>query len=256
VKIASIQLEMADRSKETNVAQALSTLDQVPAVDLILLPEIWPCGFFAFDRYAAESEPLDGPTVNVFRQKARARACHLLMGSLVERDAAGLFNTTVFIGPGGEILAVYRKIHLFGYQSDETKLLTPGKEIVVVDPPGGRAGFATCYDLRFPELFRRLLDRGAEMFLIPSAWPLARIEAWRLFNRARAHENLGFVVSCNCAGENAGKRYGGHSMVVDPWGRVLAEGGEGGEIVTAEIDPAQVEQARKEFPALADRVFR
>ena len=255
MKIASIQLEMADRPKEKNVEHALAMIDQVPAADLILLPEIWTCGFFAFDRYAAESEPLNGPTVNLFRQKARARGCHIVMGSLVERDAESLFNTTVFIGPGGEILAGYRKIHLFGYQSDETKLLTPGKEIVVVDTPWGRAGFATCYDLRFPELFRRLVDRGAEIFLIPSAWPLARIDAWRLFNRARAHENLAFLISCNCAGENAGKRYGGHSMVVDPWGKVLAEGGEGGEIVTAEIDPAQVEQARKEFPVLADRVF-
>ena len=256
MKIASIQLEMADRPKEKNVEHALAMIDQVPAADLILLPEIWPCGFFAFDRYAAESEPLDGPTVNLFRQKARARGCHFVMGSLVERDAESLFNTTVFIGPGGEILAGYRKIHLFGYQSDETKLLTPGKDIVVADTPWGRAGFATCYDLRFPELFRRLVDRGAEIFLIPSAWPLARIDAWRLFNRARAHENLAFLISCNCAGENAGKRYGGHSMVVDPWGKVLAEGGEGGEIVTAEIDPAQVEQARKEFPALADRALR
>ena len=256
MRIASIQLEMADRPKEKNVEHALAMIDQVPAADLILLPEIWTCGFFAFDRYAAESEPLNGPTVNLFRQKARARGCHVVMGSLVERDAESLFNTTVFIGPGGEILAGYRKIHLFGYQSDETKLLTPGKDIVLADTPWGRAGFSTCYDLRFPELFRRLVDRGAEIFLIPSAWPLARIDAWRLFNRARAHENLAFLISCNCAGENAGKRYGGHSMVVDPWGKVLAEGGEGGEIVTAEIDPAQVEQARKEFPALADRTLR
>jgi predicted amidohydrolase len=256
VKVASIQLEMADRPKEQNVAHALALIDRVPAADLILLPEIWPCGFFAFDRYAAESEALDGPTVSRFRQKARERGCHLLMGSLVERHAAGLFNTSVFIGPGGEILAGYRKIHLFGYQSEERKLLTPGRDVVAADTPWGRAGFCTCYDLRFPELFRRLVDRGAEIFLIPSAWPLARIEAWRLFNRARAHENLAFVVSCNCAGQNAGRHYGGHSMVVDPWGRMLAEGGEREEVVTAEIDPAQVEQARKEFPALADRVFR
>jgi predicted amidohydrolase len=178
------------------------------------------------------------------------------MGSLVERAADGLFNTTVFIGPDGEIIACYRKIHLFGYQSEETTLLTPGKEIVVADTPWGRAGFSTCYDLRFPELFRRMVDRGAEIFLIPSAWPLARIEAWRLFNRARAHENLAFLASCNCAGENTGKRYGGHSMIVDPWGKVLAEGGEGGEIVTAEIDTIEAERARAEFPALADRVFR
>jgi predicted amidohydrolase len=101
-----------------------------------------------------------------------------------------------------------------------------------------------------------MVDRGAEIFLIPSAWPLARIEAWRLFNRARAHENLAFLLSCNCAGENAGKRYGGHSMIVDPWGQVRAEGGEGGEIVTAEIDVSEAAKARKEFPALADRVFR
>jgi predicted amidohydrolase len=256
VRIASIQIEMADRPKEKNVEHALSMIDQVTSAELILLPEIWPCGFFAFDRYASDSEPLDGPTVNLFRQKARERRCHLVMGSLVERDAESLFNTTVFIGPAGEMLACYRKIHLFGYQSDETKLLCPGKEIIVADTPWGRSGFATCYDLRFPEMFRRMVDREAEIFIIPSAWPLARIEAWRLFNRARAHENQAFLISCNCAGENAGKRYGGHSMVVDPWGQVAAEGGEGEEIVTAEIDPAQVEQARKEFPALADRVFR
>jgi predicted amidohydrolase len=256
MKVASIQIEMADRPKADNVEHALSAVDGVPAADLILLPEIWPCGFFSFDRYAAESEALDGPTVSAFRLKARERRCHLVMGSLVERDGDRLFNTTVFIGPDGEIIARYRKIHLFGYQSDETKLLTPGKDIVVADTPWGRAGFSTCYDLRFPELFRRMVDCGAEIFLVPSAWPLARIEAWRLFNRARAHENLAFLISCNCAGENAGKRYGGHSMIVDPWGRLLAEGGEGGEIVTAEIDVGQAVAARKEFPALADRVLR
>ncbi len=256
MKVVSIQLEMADKPKAENVEHALAAIDRVPAADLVLLPEIWPCGFFAFDRYAFDSEPLDGPTVSAFRQKARERGCHLVMGSLVERDGEGLFNTTVFIGPGGEIIARYRKIHLFGYRSDETKLLTPGREIVVVDTPWGRAGFSTCYDLRFPELFRRMVDRGAEIFLVPSAWPSARIEAWRLFNRARAHENLAFLVSCNCAGENAGKRYGGHSMVVDPWGRVLAEGGEDGEIVATEIDVREAGRARGEFPALADRVLR
>ncbi len=219
MKVASIQLEMGDRTKAQNIECALARLDQTPVVDLILLPEIWTCGFFCFDRYAADSEPLDGPTVTAFRQKARERRCHLVMGSLVERDGAGLFNTTVFIGPGGEIIARYRKIHLFGYQSDETRLLTPGQEIVVADTPWGRVGFSTCYDLRFPELFRCMVDRGAEIFLIPSAWPLARIEAWRLFNRARAHENLAFLISCNCAGENIGKRYGGHNR---SW--ILGEG--------------------------------
>jgi predicted amidohydrolase len=111
------------------------------------------------------------------------------------------------------------------------------------------------HDLRFPELNRRLVDRGAEIFLIPSARPLAPIEAWRLFNRARTHENLACLVSCNCAGESAGRRFGGHSMVVDPWGRVLAEGGGEGEFVTSEIDVGLAAEARREVPALADRVL-
>jgi predicted amidohydrolase len=247
---------MIDQPKEKNLDHALFMIDRAPAVDLMLLPEIWSCGFFAFDRYKAESEPLDGPTVSTFRRKARERSCHLLMGSLVERDGNEHFNTTVFIGPDGGIIARYRKIHLFGYQSDEVELLTPGTDIVVVDAPWGRTGFSTCYDLRFPELFRRMVDMGAGIFLVPSAWPLARIEAWRLFNRARAHENLSYLISCNCAGANAGKTYGGHSMIVDPWGVVIAEGGEGEEILTAEIDPGRVAAVREEFPALADRILR
>ena len=251
--VASIQLEMADRPKGETIAHAMAVIDGVPATDLLLMPEIWPSGFFCFDRYDADAEPLDGPTVGAFRAKARELRCHLFMGSLVERCDGTLYNTSVFIGPDGDILATYRKIHLFGYQSDEARLLTPGSEIAVVDTPWGRTGFSTCYDLRFPELFRRMVDQGAEVFLVASAWPLARIEAWRLFNRARAHENLAFLISCNCAGQNAGKPYGGHSMIVDPWGRVLAEGGQGGEVVTAEIDPSLVPQARKEFPALSDR---
>jgi predicted amidohydrolase len=256
MRVASIQLEMADRSKEDAILHALAAVDRAPAADLLLMPEIWPSGFFCFDRYEADAEPLDGPTVQAFRAKARERGCHLLMGSLVELRDGKRCNTSVFIGPGGDLLAAYRKIHLFGYQSDEARLLTPGTEVVVVDTPWGRTGFSTCYDLRFPELFRRMVDQGAEIFLVASAWPLARVDAWRLFNRARAHENLAFLVSCNCAGRNAGKPYAGHSMVVDPWGRVLAEGGQGGEIVTAEIDVAAAAKARREFPALSDRVLR
>jgi predicted amidohydrolase len=256
MRIASIQLEIADRPKSETIALVLAAIDRIPQADLLLLPEIWPCGFFAFDRYDSDAEPLNGPTVGTLRAKARERQCHLFMGSFVERRDGRRFNTSVFIGPGGDILACYRKIHLFGYQSEEARLLTPGSEIVVADAPWGRTGFSTCYDLRFPELFRRMVDQGAEMFLITSAWPLARIEAWRLFNRARAHENLAFLISCNCAGQNAGKSYAGHSMIVDPWGKVLAEGGQGGEIVTADIDPDSAARARAEFPALSDRALR
>jgi predicted amidohydrolase len=256
MKVSCIQLEIADRSKDDNVKHTLDTLEKVPDSDLILLPEIWPSGYFSFDRYQAESEPVDGQTVKAFSQKAAERGCYILMGSLVENDEGRIYNTAVLLDPEGNRVACYRKIHLFGYQSDERKILTPGREVLVVDAPWGPSGFSTCYDLRFPELFRLMLDKGATFFLIPSAWPMARLDAWRLFNRARAHENLAYLISCNCAGWNAGIQYAGHSMIVDPLGKVIAEGGENEEVVTAEIDPALVDSVRAEFSFLENRVFR
>lgn len=253
MKIVSIQLEVGDRPKAENVAGALDRVDKAPEADLILLPEIWPIGFFSFDRYHRDAEPIDGPTVTAFRDKARSRRCHIHMGSLVEREGDSFYNASVLISPAGEVIARYRKIHLFGYQSEETRLLTPGSEIVVADLPWGRCGLSTCYDLRFPELFRRMVDREAAFFLVTSAWPMARLEAWRLFNQARAHENLAYLVSCNCAGFNGGTRLAGHSMVVDPRGRIVAEGGDGADVVSAEIDPDLPARVRAEFPALTDR---
>jgi len=256
MKVSSIQLEISDRSKDENIKHALSMIDRLPDSDLILLPEIWPSGYFSFDRYQAESEPVDGPTIEEFRAKARERKCHILMGSFVENDSGRLYNSTLLLNPDGNIAARYHKIHLFGYQSEERKILTAGEDVVVTDTTWGPSGFSTCYDLRFPELFRRMVDKGAKFFLIPSAWPMARLDAWRLFNRARAHENLAFLISCNCAGVNAGIQYAGHSMIVDPLGQVIAEGGEKEEVVTAEIDPGFVDSTRQELSFLDNRVFR
>ncbi|MEJ2285046.1 MAG: carbon-nitrogen family hydrolase [Desulfobacterales bacterium] len=255
MRITSIQLGMQDRPKDETVQHALNLVDQASESDLILLPEIWPCGFFSFNRYRSDSEALNGQTVEAFKQKARSHNAYILMGSMVEKDGQNYYNTSIFIDPRGKIAARYRKIHLFGYQSDETQILTPGQQVVVTDTPWGVCGFSTCYDLRFPELFRRMVDQDAKFFLVVSAWPQVRLDAWRLFNRARAHENLAFLVSCNCAGENAGKQYAGHSMVVDPLGQVIAEGGRVEELVTAEIDPGLVDTVRQDFSALDDRVL-
>ena len=255
MRITSIQLEMRDRPKEENVEHALHMVDQAPQSHLILLPEIWPCGYFSFDRYQSESEPMNGPTVKAFQQKAIERQCHILMGSIVEKDDQNLFNTNILLDPQGQIIARYRKIHLFGYQSEEKEILTPGSEIIVEDTPWGPAGLSTCYDLRFPEFFRKMLDRGAKLFLVSSAWPYARLEAWVLFNRARALENLSFLFSCNCVGSNRGNRYAGHSMIVDPLGRVIGEGGEDEGYVSADVDTHLVDSVRAEFSALDDRVF-
>lgn len=256
MRVTSIQLEITGAPKSEILRHVLEQLDRAPESDLILLPEVWNCGYFSFDRYRSESEPIDGATVGAMRERAAQLSCHLLMGSFIEADGADLFNTTVLLGPNGEIVARYRKMHLFGYQSEESKLLKRGEEVVVAETPWGPAGLSTCYDLRFPELYREMVDRGAVMFLVVSAWPLARTDAWRLFNRARAHENLAYLFSCNCAGTNAGTQYAGVSMFVDPLGAVLAEGGTDECFVSAEVDAAMVESVRSDFPALADRVLR
>ncbi len=253
MRVTSIQLAMIDQPKEKNVEHALGLIDQAPPSDLILLPEIWTCGFFSFDRYNRDSESIDGSIVTAFQAAAHKLKCHIFMGSMVESDGGCLYNSSILLNPAGEIAARYRKIHLFGYQSEETTILEAGNDVVVADTPWGKNGLSTCYDLRFPELYRRMVDQGATFFLVASAWPQVRLEAWKLFNRCRAHENLAFLISCNCAGANQGQTYAGHSMIVDPLGQVLAEGGEEEECVSAEIDPDQVDAVRHEFPALKDR---
>ncbi len=256
IQITAIQLEVKDQSKQENLATVLRLLDEAPPADLLLLPELWPSGFFSFGSYRADSEEVDGPLVTALRQKVAEKATHAMIGSFVERDGDHFYNTSLLLGPDGGLLAKYRKIHLFGFQSQEKQLLTPGDEVTVVDLPWGRAGISTCYDLRFPELYRLMVDQGAIFFLVASAWPLARLSAWQLFNQARAHENLAYLISCNCAGASRGIAFAGHSMIVDPLGNILAQGGETGGYVTAEIDPELPIRVRKEFSALDDRVYR
>lgn len=253
MRITSIQLEIKDRGKEETVEHVLDLLERARGSDLVLLPELWPSGFFSFDRYRAESEPLGGPTIKRLGEKARELGAHVLAGSFVEADGERLFNTSVLLDDQGQIAARYRKMHLFGYESEEARLLTRGDEVVVVPTPWGRAGLSICYDLRFPELYRKMVDQGAEVLLLVAAWPAARREAWTVLSRARAIENQAFLFSCNGAGVNQGVSIAGHSLLLDPTGQVLAEGGDGEELLACEVDPNLVRNLRGDFPALRDR---
>ncbi|MDD4023311.1 MAG: carbon-nitrogen family hydrolase [Synergistales bacterium] len=255
MRVSVIQLGITDgRSKAGTTAHALGLIDSVGEADLVLLPEIWNVGFFSFDEYHSEAETLDGPTVMAFREKAAQRSTHIHMGSFVEKGEGGFFNTSVLIGPAGEVLATYRKVHLFGFESKEHQVLTPGKGITVVSTDIGRFGLATCYDLRFPEQFRIMMKQGVQVFLIASAWPSPRIAHWRLFNRSRALENLCFNVACNCAGTNHGSEFGGNSMVVNPLGEVVASLQEKPGVLSQEIDLEEVDETRKKFPFVGDMV--
>ena len=222
--------------------------------DLVVLPELWPNGGFTYRNWEPTAEPLDGPLVNAFGNAARDLGAYVHMGSFVERRTDGsLTNTSVLFGPDGGRLAVYRKMHLFGFADGEPAYLTAGTDVVTVDTDFGRWGLATCYDLRFPEMFRRLVDDGAELVIVPAAWPLARIGHWSVLARARAIENQLVVIAVNTSGHQGGLQIGGASVVVDARGAVLAEAGVDAELLQVDVDLSDVAAWRKEFPALADR---
>ena len=251
LRVHVIQLSYGDDESPEQRRDRVAGLVRAQAgADLVVLPELWPQGGFAYDTWEAQAEPADGPSLQAVAAAARDLGVTVHMGSFVERDETGrLFNTSVLLGPDGAVLTSYRKIHLFGFGEGEPKLMSPGSDVVVHDG----LGLATCYDLRFPELFRALVDNGTVALVMASAWPAKRIAHWRLLAQARAVENQMYVVACNTAGTHAGVPMGGHSIVVDPWGEVLAEAGEGEEVLAVELDLASVATARSSFPVLPDR---
>ncbi len=253
MKVASIQMAVVENDREATVEKAAETVGKCRDADLVIFPELWNIGFMSFDRYISEAEDINGPTMVLMGKLAREYRIYLHTGSFVEKRNRDYYNTSALLSPDGECIAVYRKIHLFGYQSKENRILTPGHEPVVVETPHGRMGMATCFDLRFPELFRAMVDRKADVFLVCSAWPYPRIEPWIMFNRVRALENQCFLISANMTGTNCGIQFAGHSMVTDPWGTILAGAGDGEMVVRTEIDTAGVEKARNTFPGLAGR---
>ncbi|MGW0912989.1 carbon-nitrogen family hydrolase [Streptomyces sp. NPDC002784] len=236
--------------------RAASLVRRQTGADLVVLPELWTTGAFAYEEFAQEAEPLEGPTYEAMAKAASDAGVWLHAGSIPERDPDGpLYNTSLVFAPSGDLAAAYRKIHRFGFDKGEAVLMGAGRDLVTVRLPGTTLGLATCYDLRFPELFRGLVDNGAETLVVPAGWPERRRAHWTLLAQARAVENQAFVLACGAAGTHAGVPQAGHSIVVDPWGEVLAEAGPGEEILTVEFDPAKVAATREQFPALKDRVL-
>ncbi|MDS0283154.1 carbon-nitrogen family hydrolase [Haloarcula onubensis] len=267
MKLALAQLEVEAAAVSANRRRAVEAVERAAAegCDLVVLPELFTVGYFAFDAYQRTAEGLDGETLAELRAVAHDHDIAILAGSLVEDLEAstaaghavpaeeGLANMSVFLDRDGERRAVYRKHHLFGYDSAESELLVPGEALPTVDFAGFTVGVTTCYDLRFPELYRRLVEAGATLVLVPSAWPYPRVEHWRLFPRARAVENQFYVAAANGVGRFEEAELLGRSTIYDPWGTTLASADDDPALVTATVTPEKVDAVREEFPALADR---
>lgn len=267
MKLALAQIAVEPAAVADNRRRAVDAVERAAdeGCDLVVLPELFTIGYFAFEAYQRTAEGLDGETLTELQALAAERDIAILAGSFVEdleRSAAaghdvpareGLANTAVFLGRDGERGAVYRKHHLFGYDSAESDLLVPGESLPTVDFAGFTVGVTTCYDLRFPELYRRLVEAGATLVLVPSAWPYPRVEHWRLLPRARAVENQLYVAAANGVGRFEEATLLGRSTIYDPWGTALASSNDDAALVTADLSPENVAAVREEFPALSDR---
>jgi predicted amidohydrolase len=266
MRAAAIQLNStADKGRNLEVAERLVRAAAGDGAELVVLPEKWNV-LGDSDALQDGAEPIDGPSITATRSWARELGIHLVAGSIPERvaDRSKLFNTSTLIARDGEILARYRKIHMFdvdvgGVAYRESENEEPGEEIVTVDlgesSPEVTVGMTVCYDLRFPELYRILAVRGATVITIPSAFTFETgKDHWEVLLRARAIENQAFVVAPNQVGEAPPHyRSYGHSMLVDPWGVVLAEAPDEECFVAADLDLGAAERVRSTLPSLANR---
>jgi predicted amidohydrolase len=263
MRVAVVQVAYGDdEPMQDRVERVAQLVREQRGHDLVVLPELWAPGGFAYREWAERAQPVDGTIGQAMSAAARDAGVMLHAGSIVERPAdgesgpqgRGLWNTSLVYAADGSLAAAYRKIHRFGFGAGEPRLMDAGEEVVLVDLPGGaRAGLSTCYDLRFPELYRRQLDAGATVFIVPAAWPKARVRHWTLLAHARAVEDQCVVIACNTAGTHAGTPMGGHSQVVDATGEALAMAGEGEQVLSVDIDLTQVTSWRERFPVLRDR---
>ncbi len=265
MRASLLQIDVNEgESVESRRGRVAALVREQAGADLVVLPELWTTGAFAYEGFGSEAEPLEGPTYEVMAKAASDAGVWLHAGSIPERAPADsgsatgdgpLYNTSLVFSPSGELAAAYRKIHRFGFDKGEAVLMAAGEDLVTVRLPGTTLGVATCYDLRFPELFRGLVDAGAETLVVPAGWPERRRAHWTLLAQARAVENQAFVLACGTAGTHAAVPQAGHSIVVDPWGEVLAQAGAGEQVLTVEFDPGKVALTRDQFPALKDRML-
>jgi predicted amidohydrolase len=240
VTIAQTDIILGEKSK--NLDKAVRIVEEAGS-DLILFPELFTTGF-DFDSLKELSEQLPGETTDTLY-----KVCgdSIVGGSIAERGE-NVYNT-FFLLDGEGILGTYRKIHLFREEKD---CFAPGEEAVALDTKFGRIGLATCYDTRFPELFRELTKKGAEIVLVTAEFPAPRDRHWKVLLQARAIENQIFVIAANRVGEDKRQEYFGNSLVIDPWGKILLEGSDKEEILSCEVDVSLVKKIRGDFPVLDD----
>ncbi len=262
ITAAAIQMSSTpEKAENFETAEKLIREAASAGAGLVALPELWSC--HGLEKvYGENAEPIPGPTTDFLGGLARELGVYVLGGSILESKpgAERLFNTSTFFDPSGEMVAVYRKIHLFDVKAPdreyvESRTIAPGSEVVTAKAGVAILGLSVCYDVRFPELYRLLALRGAEILAVPAAFTLQTgKDHWELLLRARAVENQAYVVAPAQWGQKAdGRRTYGRSMIVDPWGTVLGTCPDRDGYALATLDLDYLDRFRTEFPAFANR---
>ncbi|MEL6307367.1 MAG: carbon-nitrogen family hydrolase [Chloroflexota bacterium] len=250
ISLAQMNVQAREIVRNTNTFNRMVADAARRKSDLLVFPELFITGYMLDEA----KERADALNKGMFAEisKMATKGNMAITGSILEKRGLEATNSMPFFAPNGRMLGVYRKMHLFRL-FDEDQYLAPGSSPLALDLPWGGTGLAICYDLRFPELFRRYAVReNAKIIIIAAEWPLVRIEHWRALLIARAIENQVYIVACNAAGDTGDTVMGGHSMIVDPWGRIVVEAGETPQLVTAEIELDEVDNARAKIPVYDD----
>lgn len=249
----------ADREKNLSRAKELVASAARAGAGCVCLPELFSY-MGAFKESRAVAEDANGPSVSLMEELAKKYRIHIVAGSILEKTKRGLpLNTCFLIGPDGKIKTRYSKLHLFDInipgriKFEESKFMQPGRYVTVAATPFGKIGFAICNDLRYPEIFRKMVTAGARIIFVPAAFTkFTGRKHWLLLTRARAIENQCFIAAVNQSGKNAdGVRFFGSSVIIDPWGKILKEGPlRGDAVIACTIDLKFADTIRRQLPAL------
>jgi len=254
MKIALIQMDVALGQVQVNQEKAKDLIDKAitEGAKLIVLPELWTTGY-KLDEIDKMAESENGQTIMMLRQIAKDNQVEIMTGSIAEARDGKVYNTSYAIDSAGTIQAKYSKIHLIGLM-EEDKFIAAGNKRSTFTMSFGKAGMIICYDLRFTELSRALALDGCQTLFVSAEWPTVRGMHWRALNIARAIENQMYVIAVNRVGKDVNNNFFGHSMVIDPWGEVIAEGSETKEeVIMAEVDFTAVDEVRSKILVFADR---
>jgi predicted amidohydrolase len=252
-RVGLVQMDIAFGDPKENMQRAEQWFEQAAGqkCSLVVLPELWTTGY-DLTRLDEIAHPEGEDIIQFLKEQAVKHQFHIVGGSVAKQTANGVKNTMYIVDQNGQLLHEYSKLHLFRLM-DEHQYLIAGDDHPEFTIDGEAAGSFICYDIRFPEWLRKPVLNGAKILFIVAEWPLPRVGHWKTLLKARAIENQCYVVACNRVGSDPKNEFAGHSMIIDPWGEVMAEGGEEEELLTGEVDLGLIDEIRSRIPVFDDR---